>query len=140
VVRLVDGLHLKESHQKVTSCEGSSVGLISAANGKHVGRITPTTPPSLEPQVLSVSARESGIALAYCPNLANRRGEPWVVHSSAQALASPPTLGVATSKGSRLAEFPGRIHRATPSLNSLRIVRRVSITTRSHDDFFIIGK
>ena len=56
------------------------------------------------------------------------------------ALTSPLTLGAATSKGSRLLQFSGRIHRNTPSLSSLRIVRRFSRTTRSHDDFLIIGK
>ncbi len=55
-------------------------------------------------------------------------------------LASRLTLGVATSNESWLAELRGRIHLETPSLKSLRIVRRFSRMTRSHEDFLIIGK
>lgn len=35
---------------------------------------------------------------------------------------------------------PAGVHRNNPSLSSLRIVRRFSTMTRSHDDLFSIGK
>lgn len=77
-------------------------------------------------------------------SVAKRRASLGIVSSSpgrsVYPFASPLTLGVATSNESRPPKFPGRIHRNTPSLTSLRMVRRFSRRTRSHDDFPSIGK
>src|SRR5882757_584174 len=49
-------------------------------------------------------------------------------------------VDVGPSKEPWLAEFRGRVHRNTPSLNNLRMVRRFSIMIRSHADFLSMGK
>jgi hypothetical protein len=70
-----------------------------------------------------------------------RRNSKKRLSETLYTFASPLTSVAPMSTESCPAEFLGRIfHRNTAALNSLRIVRRFSTMTRSHDDFVSIGK